>query len=762
MFSPRESYLETPFSEATTVISSSPSNDVRKSSTAVLLKRTFSLIVGDRGEGSVRLVDKDPEPPEKSANESTSGPREHSFEDYDVDFIEHGSFANAVSAANNPFPTRGQEKGRDVHLDEPADFANNLPSSKTQAAEPGWANLQLDTEQFLPKFVPLWSQKEPVSSLSSKKVSLVTAIKARIRKSKEGLIIRLLRQSEHGSEEVADIHMSRRKGYNRYRIMSWVRGASPKLLLSPRDTWTTEADGNQIHEMADTSKPQELSTTGLRYIPVLENLRLQSASEPTNFNFKPSGSSIGPSESVSVVNFGPSASSALLEDASSAARVTVLPLELAISPLSREYSFAQSENSALIRRPSPVPTASAPASPVVEVSNHRDNEQLEEEVSVRSLQRNSSFSFPLAQAFETRMLQETPEASLNWPLRSKGLDRENDKFIIPPDENDPTRNILGWLIKSHTSNEKSTREGERPLNESLDLEVVTPIDQSAGQSRFDERLDLEVVSPIDRSAGQSCFGEGSSPICSPATLQDLRTIGRERFAGDASYMDNGCLRETEGLARRSRSSIFNPAQLQASHTRSSHDSQDAVLHRPLSPMLPSTKPTYCTRHPLGESSLNQTSQSSEFITGDELPDSRGLDSEMLPSNTSHTVLLPLGGASSQVSSPPLLSDTAKIEGDLDTTVANEATARETEDLAENSQYWTYHESLLGLDDKLAHTHFSGTRIPQAVNPILSFANSVVASGLQAILDYLTIALDTSTRGTKIPNDMIRVRWTCVR
>jgi hypothetical protein len=59
------------------------------------------------------------------------------------------------------------------------------------------------------------------------------------------------------------------------------------------------------------------------------------------------------------------------------------------------------------------------------------------------------------------------------------------------------------------------------------------------------------------------------------------------------------------------------------------------------------------------------------------------------------------------------------------------------------------------------THLVRTEMQSLVHPLQSFGNLLVISTLQAVLNYLSMALEVQMKEKSIPTGMVRVRWTCV-
>ena len=173
-------------------------------------KRTFSLIRGKDSRNSILLVDKTRN---KHGDAHKIGPQDF-FGDYHVDFIERG-FSEATTAVNSRFqsPTWSPRESRtdrapgneqhpyslqtssfDVQPSPTWEMEDGIFSEATHNPSEEWANLQFDTNYFLPSIL---SSTDDIP-LPATTPSLASVIKARIKKSGKGFIIRLLHKGKSG------------------------------------------------------------------------------------------------------------------------------------------------------------------------------------------------------------------------------------------------------------------------------------------------------------------------------------------------------------------------------------------------------------------------------------------------------------------------------------------------------------------------------------------------------------------------------------
>jgi hypothetical protein len=247
-------------------------------------KRTYSLVRGNGSKDVLRLVDK------AGGNPIGAAAAENEIDyldadalgDYHIDYIELGNFARASTATNTPIVSPGA--GRN---DQALETSINQPVASRNARDEGnsadavtrmkdkWSNLELDTKQFLSTIATQSPATTPAQRATANP-SLAKAIKASIKRTGRGLVIRLLQHFSSGDEEFTDIHMLRNAERNR-RVTGWLRetpvdAPAPTVTAdytprSPNDELflyhiPTEIDGRQIHEMMDTSRPSELSDSG--------------------------------------------------------------------------------------------------------------------------------------------------------------------------------------------------------------------------------------------------------------------------------------------------------------------------------------------------------------------------------------------------------------------------------------------------------------------------------------------------------------------
>jgi hypothetical protein len=227
-----------------------------------------------RGSGSkdVRLVDK---AGGNLTREATAENGSDRLGDYHIDHIELGRFSVASTAVNSPTPPPaagkdGQARNISANLAGIPQNAQevNLTDTLTRTKEE-WSDLELDTKQFLLTVASQLPTATPVGELTANP-SLARAIKARIKKTGRGLVIRLLQRLSSGDEEITDIHMMRDTEANS-QVTRWFRTSpmntqAPTVMTdetptSPYDdspNCLAEVDGAaQVYEMEDTSRSAE-------------------------------------------------------------------------------------------------------------------------------------------------------------------------------------------------------------------------------------------------------------------------------------------------------------------------------------------------------------------------------------------------------------------------------------------------------------------------------------------------------------------------
>jgi hypothetical protein len=365
-------------------------------------KRTYSLVRGNGSKDVLRLVDK------AGGNPIGAAAAENEIDyldadalgDYHIDYIELGKFALASTATNTPIVSPGA--GRDdqvlrTSINHPVASRNARDEANSADAvtrmKDKWSNLELDTNQFLSTIATQSPATTPAQRATAN-LSRAKAIKASIKRTGRGLVIRLLQHLSSGDEEFTDIHMLRNAERNR-RVTGWLREtpvdvpastvATDDTPRSPNDELfpyhiPTEIDGGQIHEMMDTSRPSELSDSGFASAMstlVGDNLTFsrssRSSSPPveetlqssTKRNPEAPMAEIKPMqpikgwipETTESLEGNPSESSGIERDRSKANCASLnedntSPLSPLVPQLKREFSFAGSERLLVIGRSS--------------------------------------------------------------------------------------------------------------------------------------------------------------------------------------------------------------------------------------------------------------------------------------------------------------------------------------------------------------------------------------------------------------------------
>jgi len=152
-----------------------------------------------------------------------------------------------------------------------------------QPSVDNWPALELDTELFFPAVVPSWAAEHSGQTTAPR--SLLVVIKAGIKNTGNGFVVRLIHQVKSGYEEIANIHMSRSSEANRYRIANWLSGIpkdakAPTIVADESPQMSDDDDDDDsisqmppkigdamIYEMMVTLRPHELHETGFMPVP---------------------------------------------------------------------------------------------------------------------------------------------------------------------------------------------------------------------------------------------------------------------------------------------------------------------------------------------------------------------------------------------------------------------------------------------------------------------------------------------------------------
>jgi len=404
------------FSEQTTAVNSSPSSISAgspgyspfyrsPSSTRPLRytgpQRTYSLVRGNGSKDVLRLVDKAGGNPigGAAAEDEINYLDADALGDYHIDYIELGKFSLASTATNTPIvsPSAGRgDQALSTSINQPVASRNARDEASSADAvtrmKDKWSNLELDTNQFLSTIATQSPATTPAQRATANP-SLAKAIKASIKRTGRGLVIRLLQRLSSGDEEFTDIHMLRDAERNR-RINGWLRGTpvdarAPTVTTddpprsgrtSPHDElplyhMPTEIQGSQIHEMMDTSRPSELSDSGFAspLSPLVgDNLTFSRSSSTwvedvlqssTKTSSEAPIAEINPMQqrkgsipkTTEILEDNPSESFGIERDRSKANCASLnedntSPLVPFVPQLKREFSFADSERPSMIGR----------------------------------------------------------------------------------------------------------------------------------------------------------------------------------------------------------------------------------------------------------------------------------------------------------------------------------------------------------------------------------------------------------------------------
>jgi hypothetical protein len=166
-------------------------------------KRTFSLVRGDGKKDALRLVDKPVNHLDKATGGKIKADMPDSLADCLVDFIQLGS---------SPQPTTIFD---DTEIQPASSPLSTHPTNALEPEREQWTSLEVDTRQFLSSVVPSWTTEDPPRAQSTKDLShkhqrkpnFTTIIRAFIKRSGKGFVIRLFHRTKTGFDEVADIHM---------------------------------------------------------------------------------------------------------------------------------------------------------------------------------------------------------------------------------------------------------------------------------------------------------------------------------------------------------------------------------------------------------------------------------------------------------------------------------------------------------------------------------------------------------------------------
>jgi hypothetical protein len=192
-------------------------------------KRTFSLVRDTKNV--LKLIDKDISLGQGVAADSAYIPHTHSPDfsgDYHIDAVELAYFTAATTAIDGPFP--GRETYSAILVRPEGVPFGNIDSKEFVTADNGWDDLKLESERFIPDVFPSWVDND--SQKKATAASLGKVVKAWIKKTKRGFVIRLRGREKLGNETLADVHMFSEE--HQHWVASWLR-------QTPADTTAPKA-----------------------------------------------------------------------------------------------------------------------------------------------------------------------------------------------------------------------------------------------------------------------------------------------------------------------------------------------------------------------------------------------------------------------------------------------------------------------------------------------------------------------------------------
>jgi hypothetical protein len=167
-------------------------------------KRTFSLVRGDGQKNVLRLVDKPLHNLEQARRGTTvAADMNDSFADCMVDFVQMDSTPLAAAYSVYPPPSQLEISYAPNILDPSMTSALPIrePLENTMKEEQ-WKPLEVGTPQFLKSVVPSWAPGD-LPQQEDNHPNLKAIIKAFIKRSGKGFVIRLLRPSKKGVDELS-------------------------------------------------------------------------------------------------------------------------------------------------------------------------------------------------------------------------------------------------------------------------------------------------------------------------------------------------------------------------------------------------------------------------------------------------------------------------------------------------------------------------------------------------------------------------------
>jgi len=223
MFSRYLSHRDGTLSEASTAVNSpgypeTPPRSREGSLRYTGPKRTFSLVRGDGKKSVLCLVDKPVHILDKTTGGDIKGDTPNALADCLVDFIQLGRLPQPTTifdaAEKQPdssllavsYPTNSVEPKMTSALPRKKVSNQNSKKEDTSILKPSgeqWTSLEVGTGQFLSSVVPSWTTEVTTGDLPQKHPKLTTVIKAFIKRNGKGFIIRLLRRTKTGFDEVA-------------------------------------------------------------------------------------------------------------------------------------------------------------------------------------------------------------------------------------------------------------------------------------------------------------------------------------------------------------------------------------------------------------------------------------------------------------------------------------------------------------------------------------------------------------------------------
>ena len=163
----------------------------------------------------------------------------------------------------------------------PDDFPIETPESPNPAAlqpkEGQWWSLEVATDQFIPSVVPAWKPTDSVEKEQKPRQKFTSTVKAFIKRSKKGFVIRLLHRTKDGFDDIAEIQLADMEDVA-------VQGAD-----------LHEVDGSamaEIHEVDGSAMTQKYELDNTATLTELPDVRASSGSGPIYVRSRSNNSTI--------------------------------------------------------------------------------------------------------------------------------------------------------------------------------------------------------------------------------------------------------------------------------------------------------------------------------------------------------------------------------------------------------------------------------------------------------------------------------------